>query len=182
MSGGHTKLAPSWSMEPSIATLYTDGACLGNPGPGGWAALILDGGTERALWGCDPATTNQRMELQAALEGLRAIGGTQGVAVCSDSAYLVNAFLQGWPDRWQRNGWRNAKGEHVANRALWEELIEQAACHRVTWRKVAGHAGSGGSLFRRRALRRSGPPRAPGRARSRARRRAWVWIRHTHYE
>lgn len=128
-------------MNTSALVLYTDGACLGNPGPGGWAALILGTGAERAVWGADPATTNQRMELRAVLEGLRALEGPSTVTVCSDSTYVINGFREQWHVGWVRRNWRNSKGQPVANRELWEAVIAQAARHAVTWTWVRGHAG-----------------------------------------
>jgi ribonuclease HI len=121
--------------------VYTDGACAGNPGPGGWGAIIIDGGVEREISGGEPSTTNQRMELRAAVEALRALDGRRSVDLHSDSAYLVNCFRDRWYERWQRNGWRNAQGKPVDNRDLWEALLALAAVHDVTWHKVAGHSG-----------------------------------------
>jgi ribonuclease HI len=103
---------------------------------------VTDGGDERELCGGAPSTTNQRMELTAALEGLRSVrGGRRRVDLYSDSAYLVNCFRDRWYLRWRRNGWRNAQGKPVGNRDLWEALIAAAEQHEVTWHKVAGHAG-----------------------------------------
>ena len=96
------------SLSRADVTAYTDGACLGNPGPGGWAAIITDDGAEREISGSEVRTTNQRMELMAALEALRAIPGRRRVHVYSDSAYLVNCFLDRWHERWVRSGWKNA--------------------------------------------------------------------------
>jgi len=127
--------------EPGPVTIYTDGACSGNPGPGGWAAIVIDDGRERELSGGETSTTNQRMELRAALEGLRALGGRRTVALYSDSAYLVNCFRDKWHVRWRQNGWRNAQKKPVENRDLWEALIALAERHDVTWHKVAGHSG-----------------------------------------
>ncbi len=124
-----------------LITLYTDGACLGNPGPGGWAAIIIEGGNERELSGAAPASTNQRMELTAVLEGLRALPGRRRVAVHSDSAYVINCFRERWYERWRRNGWRNAQKKPVENRDLWEALLGEAERHDVRWHKVAGHSG-----------------------------------------
>jgi ribonuclease HI len=121
--------------------LYTDGACSGNPGPGGWAALVIDGGDERIVAGGEPATTNQRMELTAAIEGLAAIGGRRRVRLHSDSAYLVNCFRDRWWERWERNGWRGGGGKPVSNRDLWQRLLAEARRHDVVWVKVAGHSG-----------------------------------------
>ena len=120
--------------------VYSDGACQGNPGPGGWAAIIIDGGTEREVVGGEPLTTNQRMELRAALEGLRAVPGRRRVGVYSDSAYLVNCFRDRWYVRWQANGWRNAKKAPVANADLWKPLVELVEHGGVTFRWVKGHS------------------------------------------
>lgn len=122
-------------------TVYTDGACTGNPGPGGWAAIIIEQSTERIVSGADVRSTNQRMELMGALAGLRAIAGTRRVAVYSDSAYVVNCFRDGWWRRWERGGWRNSGNQPVANRDLWEPLLAETRRHQVTWHKVRGHAG-----------------------------------------
>lgn len=122
-------------------TVYTDGACSGNPGPGGWAAVLRTGGHEKEISGFEPATTNQRMELTAALRALEALKYPCRVKLYSDSAYLVNAFLQDWISRWERNGWLNVKKEPVENQDLWRELIRLNRIHRVEWIKVAGHAG-----------------------------------------
>jgi len=125
----------------SSVIVYTDGACSGNPGPGGWAALIIDDGHERELSGGEPRTTNQRMELRGAIEGLRAIPGRRRVDLHSDSAYVVNCFREKWYERWRQNGWKNAKKQPVENRDLWEALIAEAERHSVSWHKVAGHSG-----------------------------------------
>jgi ribonuclease HI len=127
--------------KPDPVTIYTDGACSGNPGPGGWAAVILDGDCERELSGGETSTTNQRMELRAAVEGLGALEGRRRVALHSDSAYLVNCFLERWYVRWRQNGWRNAQKKPVENRDLWELLITLEERHQVSWHKVAGHSG-----------------------------------------
>jgi ribonuclease HI len=128
--------------KPGPIRVYTDGACSGNPGPGGWAAIVIDDGHERELAGGETSTTNQRMELRAAIEGLSAIdGGPRDVAVYSDSAYVVNCFRDKWYVRWRQNGWRNAQKRPVENRDLWEALIALAERHAVSWHKVAGHSG-----------------------------------------
>jgi ribonuclease HI len=126
-------------VDPVI--VYSDGACSGNPGPGGWGAVIIDGGREREISGGEPSTTNQRMELRAVIEALRAIPGRRRVAVYSDSAYVVNCFRERWYARWQKNGWKNAQNKPVGNRDLWEALIALSDRHDVSWHKVAGHAG-----------------------------------------
>jgi ribonuclease HI len=122
-------------------TVYTDGACSGNPGPGGWAAIIADDGVERIVSGADPRTTNQRMELTAAIEGLLAIPGRRRVHVYTDSAYVMNCFEQRWWDRWEKNGWLGAGKKPVTNRDLWERLIAETRRHEVVWHKVRGHSG-----------------------------------------
>jgi ribonuclease HI len=125
----------------SELTVYTDGACSGNPGPGGWAAIITDDGVERVVAGAEPRTTNQRMELTAAIEGLAAIAGRRRVHVHTDSAYVMNCFEQRWWERWERNGWLGAGKKPVTNRDLWERLLAQVRRHEVVWHKVRGHSG-----------------------------------------
>jgi ribonuclease HI len=127
--------------NPSDVVLYTDGACRGNPGPGGWAALIFDGGDERAISGAEPHTTNQRMELRAAIEGLAAIAGARHVALHTDSSYVMNCFVDRWWERWERNGWLATGRKPVTNRDLWEKLIAETRRHHVSWHKVKGHSG-----------------------------------------
>jgi ribonuclease HI len=120
--------------------IHTDGACLGNPGPGGWAAVLRSGKHTKEITGGEPHSTNQRMELTAALKALQALKWPCKVRLHSDSAYLVNAFRQGWLRKWQRNGWRTASGSAVENQDLWEALLEEAEKHDITWVKVRGHA------------------------------------------
>jgi ribonuclease HI len=125
-------------------TIYTDGACSGNPGPGGWAAILRSGQREKEISGSAPETTNNRMELTAAIEALRALKKRPcEVTLYSDSAYLINAFQQSWLASWKRNGWKRGpkKDEAVLNADLWEELDRLQRQHRVTWKKVEGHAG-----------------------------------------
>nr|MBO2477655.1 ribonuclease HI [Bacillota bacterium] len=124
-----------------MVDVYTDGACRGNPGPGGWAAVLLYGEHRRELSGGERCTTNQRMELTAAIEAFKALRRPCRVRIHSDSAYLVNAFRLGWVERWQANGWRTAAGKPVENQDLWMELLRVSRPHRVEWVKVAGHAG-----------------------------------------
>jgi ribonuclease HI len=126
-----------------MITVYTDGSCLGNPGPGGWAWAVPGGRFES---GADPRSTNQRMEITAALralEALRAEAGAAGILVRSDSTYVVNAFKQRWWAGWQRRGWRNTQGKPVANRDLWEPLLALALdpSARVRFEWVKGHSG-----------------------------------------
>ena len=120
--------------------IYTDGACSGNPGPGGWAALLIYGQSERVLQGGARQTTNNRMELQAALEALQALTEPCQAEVYTDSAYLANAFNQGWIDNWQKRGWKTASKKPVENQDLWRGLLEQTDRHDVSWIKVKGHA------------------------------------------
>lgn len=128
--------------DAKVVELYTDGACSGNPGPGGWGAILVYQGKEKELYGSAQNTTNQRMEIQAVIEGLKAlkVKGWE-VRVYSDSAYVVNAFHQDWLGKWQANGWKNSKKDEVANRDLWQELIDLCRQNRVVMHKVKGHAG-----------------------------------------
>lgn len=121
--------------------IFTDGACLGNPGPGGWSAILRYGQHVKELSGGEAETTNQRMELLAAIKALEALNRPCSVALYSDSAYLVNAFQEGWIERWQKTGWRTAGKKDVENRDLWERLVELARVHSIQWIKVKGHAG-----------------------------------------
>jgi ribonuclease HI len=121
--------------------LVPDGAVSGNPGPGGWGVILVYGDHERELSGAEPATTNNRMELRALLEGLRALRRPCSVRVLSDSAYVVNAHRQGWLARWQANGWRTSARKPVENRDLWEALLEAEAPHELRFELVKGHAG-----------------------------------------
>ena len=122
-------------------TVYSDGACSGNPGPGGWAAIIVDDGAERVVAGAELRTTNQRMELRAAVEGLAAIPGRRRVDLYTDSAYVMNCFRDRWYEKWEKNGWLGAGKKPVTNRDLWERLIAQTRRHDVAWHKVRGHSG-----------------------------------------
>ena len=124
---------------------YTDGACSGNPGPGGWGALLLarDGETvlkERELSGGEPATTNNRMELLAAISALESLTAASTITVVTDSAYVKNG-VTGWIHGWKRNGWKTSTKKPVKNVDLWQRLDEAQARHRVTWEWVKGHAG-----------------------------------------
>ncbi len=123
-------------------TIYTDGACSGNPGPGGWGAVLLSGDHSKEIKGGEKATTNQRMEMQAVIEALSALKVTdREVTVYSDSAYVVNAFQQNWLGKWQRNGWLNSKKEPVANKDLWQQLQHLTRKNKVKMLKVKGHSG-----------------------------------------
>lgn len=120
--------------------IYTDGACSGNPGLGGWGVVLLAKEHRKEMAGGELQTTNQRMELAAAIQGLSALKYPCEVRIFSDSAYLINCFKQRWYERWQKNGWRNSKGDPVENQDLWMELLNLIAIHRVEWIKVKGHA------------------------------------------
>ncbi|MGH8426559.1 MAG: ribonuclease HI [Gammaproteobacteria bacterium] len=120
--------------------IYTDGACLGNPGPGGWAAILTADERRREISGGEPATTNNRMELTAAIMGLEALKRASTVVLCTDSRYVKQGITE-WIPRWQANGWRTAARRPVENRDLWERLLAAAAPHRIEWQWVRGHAG-----------------------------------------
>ena len=122
-------------------TIHTDGACSGNPGPGGWGCVLIFGEHKKELKGAEANTTNQRMELTAAIAALEALKQHCAVELFSDSAYLVNAFNQGWLINWQKNGWINSKKQPVENQDLWLRLLIAAQSHIITWHKVKGHAG-----------------------------------------
>jgi ribonuclease HI len=120
--------------------IFTDGACRGNPGPGGWAALLRQGNHERVISGAEPETTNNRMELRAAIEALAALKKPSRVDLTTDSQYLRQG-VQEWMARWKRNGWRTSQKQPVKNRDLWERLDVLAARHDVQWHWVRGHSG-----------------------------------------
>ena len=120
-------------------TLYTDGACSGNPGNGGWGAILMYNDAKKEISGGESQTTNNRMELTAVIKGLEALKEECNVDIYSDCAYVVNAFLQDWITNWQNNGWKSKKGM-VLNIDLWQRLIELTKKHNVTWHKVKGHA------------------------------------------
>ena len=124
----------------SEVEITTDGSCLGNPGPGGWACILRCGQHERVLQGGVADTTNNRMELIAAIEGLRALKRASQVTVLTDSEYVRRGITEFLP-RWKANGWRASTGKPVVNRDLWEELEELASYHEVTWIHVRGHSG-----------------------------------------
>jgi len=121
-------------------TIYTDGACSGNPGAGGWGAVLMYGSHKKELSGSDRETTNNRMELQAAIEALRILKEPCKVDLYTDSAYLCRAFTDGWLVNWQRNGWLNSKKQPVENKDLWQALLALTQTHQVSWIKVKGHS------------------------------------------
>jgi ribonuclease HI len=142
--------------------IYTDGACSGNPGPGGWGVVLSCAGREKELSGGENYTTNQRMEIKAAIEGLRALRMPCQVRLYSDSAYLIRAFQDRWLEGWQRNGWRTKNKGEVKNKELWQELLEVASPHKITWIKVKGHSDNEGNN-RADALAREGLQKKAGR-------------------
>ena len=136
--------------------IYTDGACKGNPGPGGWGALLQSGGHEREIFGGEPHTTNNRMELTAVIRALQALTASCPVAIHTDSQYVKNG-IETWIHGWKRNGWKTADRKPVKNDDLWRELDRLASRHRVRWHWVKGHAGSIGNQ-RADALANRGVP------------------------
>ena len=121
-------------------TIYTDGACSGNPGQGGWGCLLDYNGIKKELSGYEEDTTNNRMELLAVIKGLEALKEPCEVDLYSDSAYTVNAFTEGWIMQWQLNNWKTANKKEVKNVDLWQKLIDLLCIHKVNWFKVKGHA------------------------------------------
>ena len=124
--------------------IYTDGACSGNPGPGGWGAVLQADGREKDLYGGDPLTTNNRMELMAAIQALEALRGPSTVTLYTDSKYLLDGITK-WIHGWQRNGWLTAAKKPVKNDDLWRRLTAAMSRHEVTWQWVKGHAGDPGN-------------------------------------
>jgi ribonuclease HI len=129
------------SQPQKTVILYTDGACLGNPGPGGWCAILIYGSAEKEFTGGEAQTTNNRMELTAVISGLRALKEPCRVNVHTDSKYVSDAFNKGWLADWERRGWRKADKKPVLNDDLWQELLALTRLHRVTFHHVAGHSG-----------------------------------------
>ena len=127
-------------MTDERVMLYTDGACKGNPGPGGWGALLRYRGREKELWGGEKNTTNNRMELQAVIQGLSALTRPTAVTVVTDSQYVKNGMNQ-WIHNWKRNGWKTAAKKPVKNADLWQRLDALVQRHDVSWEWVKGHSG-----------------------------------------
>ncbi len=121
--------------------IYTDGACSGNPGPGGWGAILLWKGKELEISGGEQNTTNNRMEMRAVIEALKKLKKPCRAVIHSDSALIVNAFQQNWIGGWQRRGWKKADKNPVENQELWQEMLQAMKPHEVVWKKVKGHAG-----------------------------------------
>ena len=124
--------------------IWTDGACKGNPGPGGWGALLVAGGREKELWGGEAGTTNNRMELTAVIEALRALKRPCSVVLHVDSTYVMQG-MSSWIVGWKKNGWRTAAKQPVKNAELWRALDEEVSRHEVRWVWVKGHAGDPGN-------------------------------------
>ncbi len=120
--------------------IYTDGACSGNPGPGGWGAILMFAEHKKEMSGGEKHTTNNRMELTAAIQAMKALKEPCKVKLYSDSAYLVNCFQQGWYKGWIKNGWKNSKKQPVENKDLWVELLDLMSIHQIEYIKVKGHA------------------------------------------
>lgn len=121
--------------------LYTDGACSGNPGPGGWGVVLKYGGQEKELSGGEPETTNNRMELTAVIEGLSALKEPCEVELCSDSTYVINSIQKKWVYNWQRKGWRKSDNSPALNVDLWQRLLPLLETHKVSFVWVRGHTG-----------------------------------------
>ena len=128
-------------MEKKTVTIYTDGACSGNPGPGGWGAILSYKGTEKEISGGEKQTTNNRMELTAVIKALSALKESCIVELYSDSKYVVDAFNQHWIDGWLKKGWKRGKNEPVKNVDLWKRLLKAKEQHQVTFIWVKGHDG-----------------------------------------
>jgi ribonuclease HI len=126
--------------ELTHVEIATDGACKGNPGPGGWGAVIRSGGREKEVSGGDPMTTNNRMELTAVIEALNALKRPCAVALSTDSRYVMDG-LTTWIHGWRKNGWKTAAKQPVKNAELWQALVEATARHKISWEWVKGHAG-----------------------------------------
>ena len=141
-----------------LIEIWTDGACSGNPGPGGWGALMISGEHEKELFGGEAETTNNRMEMMAAIQALSALKGPSKVRLHTDSTYLKDGLTK-WIHGWKRNGWKTAAKKPVKNRDLWQALDEACQRHDIEWRWVKGHAGDEGNE-RADALARLGVAKA----------------------
>jgi len=124
--------------------IYTDGACRGNPGPGGWGVLLLYGDHRKTLHGGEPETTNNRMEMRAAIEALNALKGPREVILHTDSKYVMDGINQ-WMPAWKKRGWKTANKKPVKNQDLWQELDEAVSRHEIKWKWVRGHTGVDGN-------------------------------------
>ncbi|RLA22632.1 MAG: ribonuclease HI [Gammaproteobacteria bacterium] len=124
--------------------IYTDGACRGNPGPGGWGVLLLYGDHRKTMHGGEPETTNNRMEMRAAIEALNALKGPREVILHTDSKYVMDGINQ-WMPAWKKRGWKTANKKPVKNQDLWQELDDAVSRHKIKWKWVRGHTGVDGN-------------------------------------
>jgi ribonuclease HI len=136
--------APPVEPGPATVVIYTDGACKGNPGPGGWGVWLSSGSHQKELFGGEPQTTNQRMELTAAIQALTALTRPCAVVLYTDSRYVLQGITS-WIHGWKRNGWQNSAKQPVKNADLWRALDEASAAHTIDWRWVKGHSGDAGN-------------------------------------
>ena len=136
--------APAAEQGRATVVIYTDGSCKGNPGPGGWGVWLSSGSHEKELFGGEPQTTNQRMELTAAIEALTALNRPCSVVLYTDSRYVLQGITS-WIHGWKRNGWQSSAKQPVKNADLWRRLDEAAAGHAIDWRWVKGHSGDAGN-------------------------------------
>ncbi|MBV9344678.1 MAG: ribonuclease HI [Gammaproteobacteria bacterium] len=143
-AGGHRRAGEAHHALAGVIEIYTDGACRGNPGPGGWAALLLKDGHERELSGAEALTTNNRMELTAVIRALEALKRPVQARVLTDSEYVRRGISE-WLPGWQARGWRTAARKPVKNQDLWQQLAVLAAAHTLEWRWIPGHAGIAGN-------------------------------------
>ncbi len=134
----------SQNQKPTRVDVFTDGACRGNPGPGGWGVLLRYGRVEKTLCGGEPETTNNRMELMAAIQALEALTRRAEIHVHTDSRYVMNGITE-WLPNWKRRGWKTAARKPVKNVDLWQRLDRAAAAHQVHWHWVKGHSGHDGN-------------------------------------
>ncbi|MFV0368085.1 MAG: ribonuclease HI [Hyphomicrobiaceae bacterium] len=137
---GTTRSAARDRQDVPEVVIYTDGACSGNPGPGGWGAILMSGAHRKEINGGEASTTNNRMELYAAIAALQQLKGPSKVALYTDSSYVKNGITQ-WIHGWKRNGWRTASKKPVKNAELWQQLDEASRRHDLAWHWVKGHAG-----------------------------------------
>jgi ribonuclease HI len=146
--GFRTVTEPEVNQEvppAGMVEIYTDGGCGGNPGPGGWAVVVYEGSKPKEIFGAKRKTTSNRMEIKAAIEGLKYLEEPRRVRLYSDSAYLINCMREGWHLNWQKNGWKTSARKPVKNADLWRELLEGSRRHQMEWIKVEGHAGNAGN-------------------------------------
>jgi len=134
------RLAKSQKMSNNAVEIFTDGACRGNPGPGGWGALLRYNGVERELYGYQPLTTNNQMELMAAIQALETLKRPCDVVLTTDSQYVRQGITE-WLAGWKRKGWKTAAGKPVKNQELWQRLDAASVQHKIDWRWVKGHSG-----------------------------------------